>query len=619
MQRHIEVLALDKLIESHEQRRTLDDIDRLISAGTQAKVREEIDRAFSEQPPAPQARKTPEREPVQPKATAKNERSLGRTDGEIRISFTLTPSASGFAKALEDRGLILAQITPQDIAKDRTENPLPPPKPKELWMSKTGGFERLSEDNQAKASQAYGRWKDDNDSKGRKSFDLHSYVGYVQTRWTNGSQQARPVSRLERATGGLAVVNAFGHVHTLTEQNTGKDRKQLEQYLQGIDRAPLLNVADARRVMGDVYQHHKEEKRQVAEERREQAQAFGNSMVDRASTQAINDPRVIADGRAFFPAAHKDALANNRIAFARVTEIEAERSHREGAFAKELGGYQKEYKAGEIVVIREPGKSGPDANRVHRVDQNKAAQYLKSQGADYRNLWGIDDTKQSLNERSAARNQQWMEQRKEQSERFGNSLIDRAAGDAINDPRQAHGDFRFTAAAYKDALGNNRLAFAQVSEEEAEHSRFAAAIGSHREYQAGEIVIIREPGKNADANHVHKIDQEKAQDYLRVMGMDTNQLQNVEKTQKAVEARADMRLRKVAAAKARPSLGPQRGGMAAHQAWATRKAQWAKPREEERPLRPDDYTEKQRKERDTSVIDPERSILQHPRREEAAT
>jgi hypothetical protein len=543
-----------------------------------------------------------------PGPASRKDRPLNRTDGEIRMAFSLTPSAGGFAKALEDRGLILAYITHKDIEKDRIENPLPPPKPKELWMSQTGGFGKLSEAFQAKASEAYETWKDDRDSKRQKTFGLDSYVTYVQKQWADGPG-TRPISRLERATGNLAVVNSLGHVHTLSQQNTGMERKQLKAYLQGIDRTPLLDVADARRVMGDLYQHRKEEKRQATEERREQAEAFGNSLVDRAADHASNDPRVMHGDRHAYAQAHKEALSSNRFTFARVTEIEADRTRRESAFAKELGGYQKELKAGEIVVVREPGKD-PKASRVHRVDQEKAEEYLGRQRIDARQLRGVDDTKQHLNEQAAERNQQWQAQRKEQSERFGNSLIDRAVSDALNDPRQRNGEGVWTATAFKDGLERNRIGFAIVSEEEAGRSQresaFAKELGGYqKEFQAGEIVIVREPGKNPEANRVHKVDQEKAQDYLRCVGMDASQLQNVEKTRKAVDTRAEVRTKEAAAAKARPALGPQSGGMKVHQAYANRKAKWTRPKEEDRPLRPDDYTERQRKERDSGEINPE--------------
>jgi MobA/MobL family len=597
-QKQIENLRREVVTEA---KAALSDIDKVIAE----KQAERKPRAERQQPPRQTAAPAPG-------PASSKDRPLSRTDGEIRMAFSLTSSAGGFAKALEDRGLILAYITHKDIEKDRIENPLPPPKPKELWMSQTGGFARLSEAFQAKASAAYGRWKDDRDSKGQKTFGLDSYVTYVQDQWANGAN-ARPISRLERATGNLAVVNSLGHVHTLNQQNTGMEWKQLRDYLKGIDRKPLLDVADARRVMGDLYQHRKEEKRQATEERREQAEAFGNSLVDRAADHASNDPRVMHGDRHAYAQAHKEALKTNRFTFARVTEIEADRSRREAAFAKELGGYQKEFKAGEIVIVREPGKD-PDANRVHRVDQDKAEEYLRRERIDARQLGSVDDTKQQLNQQAAERNQQWREQRqgerKEQAERFGNSLIDRAVSDALNDPRQRNGEGVWTATAFREGLEKNRIGFARVSEEEAERSQREAAFakelgGYQKEFQAGEIVIIREPGKTPEANRVHRVDQEKAKDYLRCVGMDASQLQNVEKTQKAVDARADVRTKKAAAAKARPALGPQSGGMKAHQAWANRKAKWTRPKEEDRPLRPDDYTERQRKERDSGEINPE--------------
>lgn len=194
--------------------------------------------------------------------------------------------------------------------------------------------------------------------------------------------------------------------------------------------------------------------------------------------------------------------------------------------------------------------------------------------------------------------------------RFGDVLLSRAAEAAMRDPRQQHGEPLSNGAAFRDALEKNRLGFACVTPEEAAKSHreaeFAKAVERYApEYQAGEIVIVREQPKAATAGRVHKLDQTKAEDYLRCLAIDKNQLQGIEATKQTLDDRAQMRQRAIDAAEQRKARGPQRGGLVQQQTWAMQRVREAEQqRQREQEYRQREYAEKQK--RDSSELDPER-------------
>jgi hypothetical protein len=117
-------------------------------------------------------------------------------------------------------------------------------------------------------------------------------------------------------------------------------------------------------------------------------------------------------------------------------------------------------------------------------------------------------------------------------------------------------------------------------------------------YRAGEIVIVREPPKNENAGRVHKLDQTKAEDYLRCMATDRSQLQGIEATKQTLDDRAKMRQRSTEAAKLRKARGPQRDGLAGHQAWAMRQVRNGDRQRQQQPYHPEEHAQKQRREQE---------------------
>jgi len=196
--------------------------------------------------------------------------------------------------------------------------------------------------------------------------------------------------------------------------------------------------------------------------------------------------------------------------------------------------------------------------------------------------------------------------------RFGDVLITRAAATAMSDPQQQHGETLSSPAAFRDALVTNRLALACVTPDEAAKSYGESKFGKAVErtapvYQAGEIVIIREPRNDGNTGgRVHKLDQTNAEDYLRCLALDKNQLQGIEATKGTLDDRAKTRQRAIDAAKLRKarnqSRSPQRGGLPAHQMWAMQRVRDGDQRRREQDRR--EYSEKQK--RDSAEPDTER-------------
>ena len=112
-----------------------------------------------------------------------------------------------------------------------------------------------------------------------------------------------------------------------------------------------------------------------------------------------------------------------------VTKEEADRSHREAAFAKAIGRFVPVYRAGQIVVIKEPGllyrrnDEIVETGRVYRLDRRTTGEddpaRLKEFLAriDRKQLQGIDATKEKLNMRAAERADRWNAIRLENAQR----------------------------------------------------------------------------------------------------------------------------------------------------------------------------------------------------------
>jgi hypothetical protein len=108
---------------------------------------------------------------------------------------------------------------------------------------------------------------------------------------------------------------------------------------------------------------------------------------------------------------YREALDEKGIGLAVVTKDEAARSHREAAFARQVGRYAPRYNEGEIVVVTRPGllrhRDGEyvEPSRVHRIDQSMAQKFILP--FDKSQVQGIDGTRQALEVRAQQRSSDW--------------------------------------------------------------------------------------------------------------------------------------------------------------------------------------------------------------------
>ncbi len=218
-------------------------------------------------------------------------RDLSRTDGEIRLAYQLTERGQAFADALEDRGLILARVSPDDMEKlaaiegrhlkekeaehlrkmtyfdrrmaeekhggnlakvvelqkrrDTFERDYLATLP---WMMRRDGLRNLTAAQRETAQRSYDEWK----YKNRHSFE--NYVSYVQKK-----RQERPADASRFKPMDFVVVNQDGQVYSITQRNTGDDPKLLKKHLKEIDTAPLLSVTGAWEVLKELHRHRREE------------------------------------------------------------------------------------------------------------------------------------------------------------------------------------------------------------------------------------------------------------------------------------------------------------------------------------------------------------------------
>jgi hypothetical protein len=280
---------------------------------------------------------------------------------------------------------------------------------------------------------------------------------------------------------------------------------------------------------------------------------------------------------------------------------------------------QLENAPGELAVVTQHGGVYILTERNTGLHADELPQYLK--GIDRGPLLSVTDAQdamQDYQQHRQAERQHWQDKRQNRSDRqderqnrarFGDVLILRAAETAMSDTH--HGELT-SAAAFRDALEKNRLALACPTPDEAAKSHrenaFAKEAGRYAPvYQAGEIVVMREPRNDGNTGgRVHKLDQTKAEDYLRCLALDKNQLQGIEATKRMLDDRAQTRQRAIDAAdlrKARSrSRSPERGGLVAHQMWALQRVSDADQQRRELDRR--EYSEKQK--RDSAEPDSER-------------
>jgi hypothetical protein len=102
------------------------------------------------------------------------------------------------------------------------------------------------------------------------------------------------------------------------------------------------------------------------------------------------------------PFAFKQGLEEKGVALASVTKEEAERSHRNSEYAREIRSFAPRYKEGEIVAVTEQGYIYKLSQRTTGHDRRAVEAFLKP--IDRTPLQGIEATRETLKVRAEERN-----------------------------------------------------------------------------------------------------------------------------------------------------------------------------------------------------------------------
>ena len=258
---------------------------------------------------------------------------LGKTAGDIRLAWQLTKTADQFAQAIEDRGLILVHVSREQAA----------------------------------------------DTYRAREF-------------------AKAVGRQNRALReGFAVVDRRGNVTRIDQRTTGDQWEEIQKRLGGIDRAELMNVAEAKEAQREA---NRVEFR--AQKEAERAQERINEPVGKTAGD-IRTAWILsrhADNSAHDAEQLTEALAARGFGIARVTAAEAYESERRSAFAKEIDNRAPVYREGELVAVNGFGN-------VYRFDERTTGQLRdeidkRLAGIDPAGLMSVADTKEAMREADRA-------------------------------------------------------------------------------------------------------------------------------------------------------------------------------------------------------------------------
>jgi hypothetical protein len=211
--------------------------------------------------------------------------------------------------------------------------------------------------------------------------------------------------------GELVVINQYGAVLQLTAATTGAHARDREERVNEIDRATLLSVTAAQAAMREYREHRREERRQVREQEWEQQRAAREA--ERQRQQAERDRQQITDGpenlkgpalhiwnactRSDSAGAFAAALDEHQIALATPTQDEAQRSHMNAAFAREVEQFSPEYRDGEILAVTLQGQVYKLSPRNTGMDRDQLAAFLAP--LDRSQLNGIAATQESQQKR----------------------------------------------------------------------------------------------------------------------------------------------------------------------------------------------------------------------------
>jgi hypothetical protein len=200
--------------------------------------------------------------------------------------------------------------------------------------------------------------------------------------------------------GELVVVNQYGTVFQITAATTGAHAREREQRLDDINRSSLLTVTAAQAAMRDYQEHRREERREIWEQERAAQQAERERQPIPADPQNLKGAALHiwnACARSDSARAFAAALDEQQIALATPNKEEAQRSHMNASFAREVERLSPEYRDGEIIAVTLEGRVYKITPRNTGMDRDQLEAFLAP--FDRSQLQGIAATQDSQQKR----------------------------------------------------------------------------------------------------------------------------------------------------------------------------------------------------------------------------
>jgi hypothetical protein len=285
-------------------------------------------------------------------------RPLNRTQGDIRLAFTLSRSPEELQQAVAGRHISFARVSADEAKASRSHA--------KLYREQRQGLQRWKAINRYAAMQP------------------------------EPPQPLRYAPTLKE--GEIVAVDGRGQVYRLDRRTTAFDRGEIDKRLGGIDAGSLRNITDAKAAMIEA--------RRVTQET-ERAQR----RIDAPLGKTAGDIRTAWTLSRSQEQLHA-ALAGRDLGIARVTAAEASESERKTADAKAAGTYAPLLKEGELVAVNGFGN-------VYRFDEHTTGQFRSEidkrlAGIDAGSLLSVADTTAKVRETSKAA---WLAQQRDERDR----------------------------------------------------------------------------------------------------------------------------------------------------------------------------------------------------------
>ena len=223
------------------------------------------------------------------------------------------------------------------------------------------------------------------------------HVSYEEAAETYRAREfAKAIERQNRAVKeGFAVVDRRGNVTRIDQRTTGDHWEEIEKRLGGIDRAELMNVAEAKVTQRETNRAEFRAKKEAERAQERINEPVGKTAGDIRAAWILSRDR---DNPARDAEQLHDALAARGLVMARVDAADIYQNERVGAFAKEIGNRAPILREGELVVVNSFGN-------VYRFNERTTGELREEidrrlAGIDPGQLMNVGNTRDAMREAS---------------------------------------------------------------------------------------------------------------------------------------------------------------------------------------------------------------------------